>query len=237
MATTLHASANCDFLSRVIEQRRHCAVEVEFLHTDLVDEANGCFIEPVFRAVAFHSHCAPDSVPEDFCMRQDFRNAIHTLVRGKEDDSPRQRLWLNIRRSVRALNDGELVTVWAAPDQFGRLHYDENTLVELEVFRDWANRVQLPIVGPWTVRGQPSSTDIGYVASFAARPRHARVAEDLNREFGAELVAGCPRGWKHLIDFCVERHGLTRPSARHVVAFMDPRREHRGRPPRGQRLE
>ena len=39
-----------------IEQLRKPAVAVEFLHADLVDEANGCFVEPVLRAVAFHSH-------------------------------------------------------------------------------------------------------------------------------------------------------------------------------------
>ena len=145
-------------------------------------------------------------------MRQDFRNAIHTLVRGKEDDAPRQRLLLNIRRTVRALKEGELVTIWQGPDRLGRRNYDDKTLVDLEVFRDWANRVQLPIVGPWTVRGQTFTTAIGYVASFAARPQHASVAEDLDNKFGAEIVGGFPREWKPLINFCMERHGLTRPS-------------------------
>ena len=233
MTANDHASANCDFLDRVIERRRIGGVELEFLHADIVDEADGTFIEQVWRAVALHSHCAPDSIPLGFCMRQDFRECMEVLLHGEASDSPQRRLRMNMKLAVRALREGDLTTIWALPDHSGLMHYDHKTIVDLEVFRDWANRVRLPVAGPWTKRGKSSAEQVGCILEFKARPYRADVAMDLDRQFGAEFLAGCPRQWDPMVRFCLEKHGMSRNDAIRLISFMDPRAEHRGTPVAG----
>jgi hypothetical protein len=230
MTVTAHENASCTFLNRVIEERRQRTVSVEFLYADLVDEARGSFLVSVLDAVALHSHCAPDSLPDDFYFLQSFRNSIHLLLHGRPEDSPRQALWLNVRRSVQGLRTGELRTVWAARDVFGRPIYNQNTPVELQEFYRFATLIQLPVAGPWTVRGESAARPIGYVATFAARPHHADAMEGLSRDFGDELAAGCPHGHKAMKRYCMEVYGLGPTEAARLVAEMDPRPERRGRP-------
>ena len=112
MSCTFHGAAECDWLSRAISMRRDRPVVTEFLQADLIDEASGTTKEIVWRAVALHSHCAPDSIPNSFYRHKGRKPLFELLDHDLPDASPQHRLFLNMYRAVRALQNGGLPCAW-----------------------------------------------------------------------------------------------------------------------------
>jgi len=227
MAATTDAKGSSKTAAHGVSPQCPSKVETHFLAADAVDRARALPIEPVWRAVALFNGVAPASLPRGFFESSSLEEAIDYLMGRTPRDTPQRHLFLNMRCTVQALKAGELA---AFPPLFGPsklVSYDVRTPVDMATFPDWASEV-LTGAGPWTPRGQSSSEGVGYWLKLTAKPALAHVIEDVDRRFGREFLAHCPRGWGQIVRYCMDKHGVSKPVALDLVRLLDPRVEHRG---------
>lgn len=189
MAATNYPKASSRTSAQVVPPQRPPKVETCFLAADAVDLERVSPIEPVWRAVALFNGVAPDSLPRRFFDSSSLEEAFAFLMGQTPSDTPQRRLFLNMRRTVQALRTGVLAAMPSLLDPSKVVSYDVRTLVDMEVFQDWA-AVALTSAGPWTPRGQSSGDGVGYWLKLTARPALAHVIEDLDRQFGSVFLAG-----------------------------------------------